>query len=312
VGPLILALTIGLHLALPLLLIIGVATVKSGSRLQWGTDVLLTAALLVLLHVAGAGWAMFGMVWRSALWAAFVLALLLSIRRVARWAWLPTGTFRGWLRWLMSALGLLLLGSSLPAVIGAHQHDEAHVDLAFPLRGGEFHVLQGGATELVNAHHAVTAQRYALDIVALHESGRRAHGLAPQAREAYATWRKPVWSPCAGEVLATCDDLDDQPLTTSDSENPAGNHVVLHCRGVTVMLAHLRRGSVAVRAGSEVVSGQQLAEAGNSGNSSEPHLHIHAVRGRQTAFEMVAWDGLALPMHFDGRFLARNDVVVVE
>jgi murein DD-endopeptidase MepM/ murein hydrolase activator NlpD len=54
-----------------------------------------------------------------------------------------------------------------------------------------------------------------------------------------------------------------------------GNHVVLDLGdGVYAALAHLRRGSVRVRPGDRVAAGQQLAECGNSGNSSEPHLHF--------------------------------------
>jgi murein DD-endopeptidase MepM/ murein hydrolase activator NlpD len=54
-----------------------------------------------------------------------------------------------------------------------------------------------------------------------------------------------------------------------------GNHVVLDLGdGVYAALAHLRRGSVRVRPGDLVAAGQQLAACGNSGNSTEPHLHF--------------------------------------
>jgi murein DD-endopeptidase MepM/ murein hydrolase activator NlpD len=54
-----------------------------------------------------------------------------------------------------------------------------------------------------------------------------------------------------------------------------GNHVVLDLGdGVYAALAHLRRGSVRVRPGDRVAAGQQLAAWGNSGNSTEPHLHF--------------------------------------
>ena len=54
-----------------------------------------------------------------------------------------------------------------------------------------------------------------------------------------------------------------------------GNHVVLDLGGgVYAALAHLRRGSLRVRPGDRVAPGQQLAECGNSGNSTEPHLHF--------------------------------------
>ena len=54
-----------------------------------------------------------------------------------------------------------------------------------------------------------------------------------------------------------------------------GNHVVLDLGGgVFAALAHLRRGSLLVRRGDRVAAGQQLAKCGNSGNSTEPHLHF--------------------------------------
>ena len=56
----------------------------------------------------------------------------------------------------------------------------------------------------------------------------------------------------------------------------AGNHVVIELSptGPYVLLAHLRRGSTRVSVGELVAAGQQLAGCGNSGNSTEPHLHL--------------------------------------
>ena len=57
---------------------------------------------------------------------------------------------------------------------------------------------------------------------------------------------------------------------------PAGNHVVLDLgNGEYALLAHLQRGSVRVEAGDRVRAGDVLGLTGNSGNSSEPHLHFH-------------------------------------
>lgn len=71
------------------------------------------------------------------------------------------------------------------------------------------------------------------------------------------------------------------------------------------------RGSVAVRADERVRRGQPLARVGNSGNSSEPHLHLHAVRFTappplETPF--LLREGAAVPVLLDGRFLKRNDL----
>ncbi|HEX6338772.1 MAG TPA: M23 family metallopeptidase [Jiangellaceae bacterium] len=63
-----------------------------------------------------------------------------------------------------------------------------------------------------------------------------------------------------------------------------GNHVVLDLGdGVYAVLAHLKRRSLLVRVGDRVQAGQQLAECGNSGNTSEPHLHFHLMDHRRAA-----------------------------
>ena len=59
----------------------------------------------------------------------------------------------------------------------------------------------------------------------------------------------------------------------------AGNHVIIALAGgaVFLALAHLRAGSVRVHVGQSVVEGEPVAECGNSGNSTQPHLHVQAM-----------------------------------
>jgi murein DD-endopeptidase MepM/ murein hydrolase activator NlpD len=61
----------------------------------------------------------------------------------------------------------------------------------------------------------------------------------------------------------------------------AGNHVILELGDghAYVLLAHLRAGSPRVRAGEVVAAGQELATCGNSGNSTQPHVHIQVMDG---------------------------------
>ena len=83
-----------------------------------------------------------------------------------------------------------------------------------------------------------------------------------------------------------------------------GNHVVVATDdGDHAVLAHLRRGSVAGRTGDVMRRRQKLGEAGNSGASSEPHLHIHA-QTRGTAAAPLS--GRPVPILLAGRRPLRN------
>ncbi|MFB7586751.1 M23 family metallopeptidase [Streptomyces sp. NPDC056169] len=78
-----------------------------------------------------------------------------------------------------------------------------------------------------------------------------------------------------------------------------GNHLVLDLGdGTYAMYAHLRRGSLAVRPGDRVVAGQELARCGNSGNSTEPHVHFQLMDGPDldTARGVpFTWRGIGVP-----------------
>ncbi len=94
----------------------------------------------------------------------------------------------------------------------------------------------------------------------------------------YPIFGATVHSPCDGAVVAAVDGRPDLIPPDTDREQLTGNHVVIACQGVSVLLAHFQNGSVGVQTGARVTNGQPLGRVGNSGNTSEPHLHLQAVR----------------------------------
>ena len=157
----------------------------------------------------------------------------------------------------------------------------------------------------VNQHHGVPAQRYALD-----GGGEplrpRARGLLPAALDRYFHFGMALHAHVR-QVIAARDGLADREPTTDRSKLAQLRRHPL--RRATVLLAHLKAGSLAVRASGHVERGHVLGQAGSSGNSSEPHLHIHAVAGRvDDGLELIT-TARGVPMTFSGRFLVRNDVV---
>ncbi|SDZ06769.1 Peptidase family M23 [Jannaschia faecimaris] len=69
----------------------------------------------------------------------------------------------------------------------------------------------------------------------------------------------------------------------------------------------MMKGSPAVAPGDRIITGDELGAVGNSGASTEPHLHIHAQRPALDGAVPISGEPLAL--RIDGRFLVRGDRV---
>ncbi|HET7460790.1 MAG TPA: M23 family metallopeptidase [Longimicrobium sp.] len=172
---------------------------------------------------------------------------------------------------------------------------------------GEWYVFWGGRTREQNYHVIAPDQRFAYDLVVLRDGST--HAGDGTRVEQYHCWGRPILAPGAGTVLTAVDSLADNTPGQMDPAHAAGNHVIIdHGNGEYSLLAHLRRGSVAVHAGQRVAPGDKLGECGNSGNTSEPHLHYHLQNG--PAFGRA--EGLpAQFIHYtaDGRPVERGEPV---
>ncbi|MEH3155431.1 MAG: M23 family metallopeptidase [Gordonia paraffinivorans] len=152
--------------------------------------------------------------------------------------------------------------------------EEVSSPMLFPLRDGRWLAAEGDG-RILNHHWPVPEQRGAWDLVRLGTRQRSRKGFRAVPDSAYFAFGAPVVAPCEGTVVRSVDGLPDG---VADTDRPAGNHVVIDTGRELVVLAHLRHGSVAVSQGMTVAPGDPIGEVGNSGNSTEPHLHIHAER----------------------------------
>lgn len=133
-------------------------------------------------------------------------------------------------------------------------------------------VVSAGASPLYNHHYFVRAQRYAADMFTANYN-RYAH--RQKTLTAFTSFGVPLLAPADGEVVALENSLPDQAIGTTNAKQPVGNYVVIKmAEHHYVLLAHLQTGSVTVNLGDYVKQGDVIAAVGNSGNTSEPHLHI--------------------------------------
>ena len=161
-----------------------------------------------------------------------------------------------------------------------------------PLRGSDWMALNGPGNRSLHRRaiipvngHAVIAQRFAIDWVQVNDAGRTFTGDAKDNRN-YRAYGAGVLAVADAAVVETKDGIpENTPGLTSRAlpmtlETLAGNHIVLRLGGGNYcMYAHLQPGSLKVKPGDKVKRGQVLALLGNSGNSTEPHLHFQVMDG---------------------------------
>ncbi|GKV56472.1 peptidase M23 [Sporosarcina sp. NCCP-2222] len=269
------------------------------SKLEWGMDAGSTILLIAWLFQT-ANWSWIG-IWVRYVWIVLLaVALIMSWRKIRA---LPIKVaYTGSQKFSLAIYGFLMLvfGYYNVMTITSYTTKDEGIDLVFPIQDGTYYVGHGGNHVMMNYHHDYPPQKYALDILALNGLGTRAKGLLPAELDQYAIYGDSLVSPCDGTVVKSENDLVDMTPPEMNSDHPEGNHVLLICdqHPATVLLAHMQQGSVAVAEGDIVKTGQYLGKVGNSGNTSEPHLHIHA-----------ELDGEGVPIRFDGRFLVRNHVI---
>lgn len=125
------------------------------------------------------------------------------------------------------------------------------------------------------------AERFAIDYIQISADGTIVSGDRSRP-ESYPYFGANIHAVADGPVVAVLDGLPEQVAGTSPVglalDQYAGNHVVQDIGGGNFALyAHLKTGSVKVKPGDSLTTGQVIANLGNSGNTDAPHLHFHVM-----------------------------------
>jgi len=156
-----------------------------------------------------------------------------------------------------------------------------------PLRGLRWWTPNGPANDSIHRRILIpfegkiwAPERFATDWILLDEHGRNYTDTPDQNGHFYAYGAK-VLSVAPGKVVAVKDGLAENVPNSKEMAVPinmetiGGNHVVVDIGGgLYAFYAHLQPGKIAVKVGDLVKKGDPIGLLGNSGNSSEPHLHF--------------------------------------
>jgi len=249
--------------------------------------------------------------------AAYIgVVLLQGIKRQSFSSTMPRDV-KEWLQLFVNTVLILFVLSQLIPALRGRQAPELAVDLSFPLESGDYLIVSGGNSININSHLMTLdesvprfinwrGQSYALDIVRVNKSGLRSSGIMPPDPADYFIYGQEVIAPCGGEVMRAVNNIEDNQVPVMNRDAMSGNHVLIRCEDVEVILAHMITGSVVVEEGQQVSIGQLLGLAGNSGNSGEPHLHIHVQALGAPADTL---DANPLAFTINGKYWLRNQIM---
>jgi hypothetical protein len=177
----------------------------------------------------------------------------------------------------------------------------SEIEISLPFEG--FWLARNSPARRVPSHGSdLLGERYAIDFVGVDGRRRTADRrdwrtfLATEPAERFFAYGRPILAPAAGIVVEVHEgEVDHAGRRSQLALVPyalgqagrlrhgvgavAGNYLIIALRdsGAFVALAHLRAGSTRVAAGDEVTAGQPVADCGNSGNSTQPHVHVQVM-----------------------------------
>ena len=139
----------------------------------------------------------------------------------------------------------------------------------------EWTIFWGGDTKELNYHVENEAQKNAFDIVIIDSKGK-SFKTDGKTNEDYYAFGKKLIAPCDAEVVLSVDGIKDNIPGELNPIYVPGNSVILKTENNEFLFfAHFKQNSIVVKQGQKIKQGELLGLCGNSGNSSESHLHYH-------------------------------------
>jgi len=163
---------------------------------------------------------------------------------------------------------------------------------------GSWVAVNGGTAKETSHSWSINSQRYAYDFIILNEEGKSLSGSGTSVSD-YFCYGKEILAPADGVVVEVKTDCKDSIVMGNGKADPLikdirGNYIIIrHADNEYSCLAHLKPESIVISKGQHVKRSQLIALCGNSGNTSEPHLHFQVQNGNSF------FTSAGLPIHFE-------------
>lgn len=196
------------------------------------------------------------------------------------------------------------------------EKSKSAIEILFPFKNGKFLITDGGNSKISRMmnyhyyspvhqkHNTNCSMLFATDIVKIEVSKFK---FMCASNEEYPIYGEKVYSPVNGIVLKIVNDIDDNKPYSGNYPYNTGNTIVIRQDNYYFLLGHLRKGSIWVNSGSVVKAGDLIAEAGNSGMSERPHIHIQLIQSDTENFRK----GIGVSIQFKRKNLYKNRIIQV-
>ncbi len=297
-----------IHLGLPLLVTLYSVLRKYKSRVGLISTSGFGVALVYFLFLWGQ-WPLVGSYYLRYLMLVFIMAMLGM--GIVRYRLLPkrksTSIFMKLRIAVVALLAMFIFYMCFKIKLTNTNYPYEAVSLEFPLKGGEYYISSGGASNIVNNHfrNPATAQQYAIDINKLNNYKASSKRILSTENTDHFIFSDTVYCPCNGRILEVKTDVKDNLGSTMDvnADDGTGNYVHIQCNDIYVFIPHFKQYSIRVSVGDQVRTGEPLGLVGNSGFSQEPHLHIQASKKDSNG------TNIGVPIKFKGKILSRNNLI---
>lgn len=187
--------------------------------------------------------------------------------------------------WMLAGILIAHLrhGFNLPDKISY----KPQVQYSLPFEGQWF-VVNGGVDKKTSHSWVLPSQRYAYDFFIRNNDGATFTGERKKL-ENYFCFTKNVLAPADGVVVSVVNHFPNTPIVEEgkadcSASDVRGNHIIIrHSKHEYSVIAHLLPNSICVKKDDRVSRGQVIAKCGNSGNTSEPHIHFQVQYGKSFA-----------------------------
>jgi hypothetical protein len=221
-----------------------------------------------------------------------------------------------YLIFFLAIIQIWILFLLIKIIIVIFRSEKGAVEIEFPFKQGSYLITDGGnsrMSRLMNYHFYSPVHKkkktnlsmlFATDIIKVSNS---AINYFPPLNEDYPIFGEKVFSPMSGLIVKVDNSFEDNVPYSGNYPYSTGNMIVIRQGNNYLILGHLKKDSIRVTAGNNLMEGDFIAEAGNSGYSERPHIHIQLINSLTDNY----WTGTGISIQFKRKNLYKNRFIEV-